>query len=99
MAIRDNYKHKVNTNDILFFGKVEFSKNGGIPSDPYEFLRRRRNNYVECIGVTGKGPQEPRCVSTTKEISYARTEGVSVWPAHLECVIRKRSIYEKVLDS
>ena len=32
MAIGDNYNHKVNTKDILFFGRVEFSKNGGIPS-------------------------------------------------------------------
>ncbi len=30
---------------------------------------------------------------------YARTEGISIRPAHLECVIRKRSIYEKVLHS
>ena len=32
MAIGDNYNHKVNTKDILFFGRVEFSKHGGIPS-------------------------------------------------------------------
>ena len=32
MAIGDNYKHEVNSEDLLFFGRVELSKNGGIPT-------------------------------------------------------------------
>jgi hypothetical protein len=32
MAIGGDYNHNVNADDILFFGKVELSKNGGIPS-------------------------------------------------------------------